>query len=127
MIKPVLVVSAVLLTASDPSHARSHHAHHQQHYRHHHHAHRGAPWCGTYLSRYFGKSDRRLALAREWAREGYPAGGPGIGVVVVWRHHVGVITGRASNGQWIVHSGNDGGAIRTRARPVSGAIAFRRV
>ena len=79
------------------------------------------------MSSYFGKSDRRLALAREWAREGYNAGGPGIGVVVVWRHHVGVITGQTPDGQRIIHSGNDGGAVRTRPRSLAGAIAFRRV
>ena len=39
------------------------------------------------------------------------AGGPGIGVVVVWSHHVGIITGQTPDGQWIVHSGNDGGAV----------------
>jgi hypothetical protein len=33
-----------------------------------------------------------------------------------------MIVGRASNGQWIVKSGNDGGAVRTRARSVAGAI-----
>jgi hypothetical protein len=47
--------------------------------------------------------------------------------VVVWPHHVGVITGKTSEGHWVVHSGNDGGAVRTRARSVAGAIAFRRV
>ena len=47
---------------------------------------------------------------------------PQVGAVVVWRHHVGEIVGHASNGQWIVRSGNDGGAVRTRARSVAGAI-----
>jgi hypothetical protein len=89
--------------------------------------HRSHAWCGIYLSKHLGKSDRRLALAREWATEGSNAGGPGIGVIVVWRHHVGIITGQAADGQWIVHSGNDGGAVRTRPRSVAGAIAFRRV
>jgi hypothetical protein len=87
----------------------------------------GRAWCGAYLSAYLGRNDRRLALAREWAREGSNAGGPGIGVVVVWPHHVGIITGQAPNGEWLVHSGNDGGAVRTRARSLRGAIAFRRV
>jgi hypothetical protein len=45
---------------------------------------------------------------------------------VVWRHHVGIITGR-SGGQWIVKSGNDGHTVRERPRSVSGAIAFRAV
>jgi len=63
-------------------------------------------------------------LARNWARWGH-AGPPGIGAVVVWPHHVGKIVGQ-ENGQWIIQSGNDGGnQMRTRARSISGAIAFR--
>jgi hypothetical protein len=84
-------------------------------------------WCGSYLSSYFGMHDSRLARAREWARVGHNAGGPGVGVVVVWPHHVGIITGRVPGGEWIVHSGNGGGAIRTRPRSVARAIAFRRL
>ncbi|MEO6779955.1 MAG: hypothetical protein ABI196_03395 [Bradyrhizobium sp.] len=64
-------------------------------------------------------------LARSWAHYGYNAGGPSVGAIVVWRHHVGKIVGH-ENGQWIVQSGNDGHAVRTRARSVAGAIAFRR-
>ena len=30
---------------------------------------------------------------------------PEFRVVVVWSHHVGIITGKAPDGQWIVHSG----------------------
>jgi hypothetical protein len=112
-----LILAAITLVAlSLPAEARRHHGHHHR-----------LPWCGIYLGKHLGKPDRRLWIAREWAREGVNAGGPGIGVVVVWRHHVGIITGQAPNGQWIVHSGNDGGAVRTRARSIAGAIAFRRV
>lgn len=71
-------------------------------------------------------SDRSLWLARNWASQGSNAGGPGVGVVVVWRHHVGIITGRDGNG-WIVKSGNDGRAVRERVRSIAGAIAFRHV
>jgi hypothetical protein len=107
------LVTGLLCAFSVDADARSHHRSHA--------------WCGIYLSKHLGKSDRHLALAREWAREGSNAGGPGIGVVVVWRHHVGIITGQTADGQWIIHSGNDGGAVRTRPRSVAGAIAFRRV
>ena len=48
----------------------------------------------------------------------------GVGVIVVWAHHVGLITGR-TDGQWIVKSDNDGHAVRERPRSVAGAIAFR--
>jgi hypothetical protein len=119
MIRIVVLTTALLSALSIDANARPNHRHP--------HAHRAHAWCGIYLSRHLGKSDRRLALAREWAKEGWNAGGPGIGVVVVWRHHVGIITGQTPDGQWIVHSGNDGGAVRTRARSVAGAIAFRRV
>lgn len=87
---------------------------------------RGLPWCGIYLGKHLGKPDRKLWIARNWAHVGSPAS-PGAGVVVVWRHHVGIIVGRAANGQYIVHSGNDSGSVRTRPRSIAGAIAFRRV
>ena len=62
-----------------------------------------------------------LNLAWNWRNYG-SAGSPQVGAVVVWRHHVGEIVGQASNGQWLVRSGNDGGAVRTRARSISGAV-----
>jgi hypothetical protein len=86
---------------------------------------RGRPhraWCGWYLRHRLGISDPRLNLARNWARYyGRPHAGPCIGCVAVWRHHVGVITGFDGR-NWIVHSGNDGGAVRTRARSLAGAV-----
>jgi hypothetical protein len=57
-------------------------------------------------------------LARSWAHYGSNAGGPS-------RHHVGKIVGH-ENGQWIIQSGNDVHAVRTRPRSIAGAIAFRR-
>ncbi|MGN6749765.1 MAG: hypothetical protein ACTHJS_14340 [Xanthobacteraceae bacterium] len=62
-------------------------------------------------------------LARNWAHWGRP-GPAGVGAVVVWSHHVGKIVGR-ENGQWIIESGNDGHALRTRPRSIAGAIAIR--
>lgn len=85
------------------------------------------PWCGIYMNQYFGKNDRSLWVARNWAREGSNAGGPSVGAVVVWPHHVGVIVGQTPRGGWIVHSGNDGGAVRTRERSLAGVIAYRTI
>jgi hypothetical protein len=46
----------------------------------------------------------------------------------VWPHHVGVIRGGPnSSGEYLVESGNDGHAVRTRYRSLSGVIAFRYV
>src|SRR3954454_10830612 len=90
MFKSVAVAAALACAFTTDADARPRHRHH--------HMHRALAWCGIYMSSYFRKSDRRLALARQWAGEGSNAAGPGIGGVVVWPHHVGVITGRTSDG-----------------------------
>ena len=82
-------------------------------------------WCGWYARSLVGQDPGpAFNLARNWAQWGHAAS-PGVGVIVVWSHHVGMITGRTADGQWIVKSGNDGHAVRERARSISGAIAFR--
>ncbi len=82
-------------------------------------------WCGWYARSLVGQDPGpAYNLARNWAHWGRPAS-PGVGVMVVWAHHVGMITGRAANGEWIVKSGNDGHAVRERPRSLAGAIAFR--
>ena len=81
---------------------------------------RPAKWCGWWMRTQKGGGPE-YNLARNWSRWGSPTG-PQVGAVVVWRHHVGIITGRAANGQWIVKSGNDSGRVRERARSVAGAV-----
>lgn len=91
-----------------------------------HHSLGGRPsaWCGWYMrSRHGGGPEYNLAA--NWAHRGSPSG-PHVGAIVVWSHHVGEITGQASNGQWIVLSGNDSHRVRERARSVSGAV-FRSI
>ena len=85
---------------------------------------RPAAWCGWQMRRLVG-SDPGIAynLARNWAHWGRP-GPAGIGAVVVWNHHVGKIVGQ-QNGEWVIESGNDGHALRTRPRSIAGAIAIR--
>jgi hypothetical protein len=87
---------------------------------------RPSAWCGWWLGQHLGMLSRNLWLARNWRHEGSNAGGPGVGVIVVWAHHVGIITGKHRD-QWIVKSGNDGHRVRERPRSVARAIAFRRV
>ena len=77
-------------------------------------------WCGWWMRTQRGGGPA-FNVAWNWRNYGR-ATSPQVGAVVVWRHHVGEIVGQASNGQWIVRSGNDGGAVRTRARSVAGAI-----
>lgn len=84
-------------------------------------------WCGWYARHFLAGVDPGIAynLARNWAHWGV-AVAASIGAIVVWPHHVGMITGRSADGQWIVKSGNDGHAVRERPRSLAGAIAFRR-
>jgi hypothetical protein len=82
-------------------------------------------WCGWYARSLVGNDPgTAFNLARNWTRWGHPSG-PGVGVMVVWPHHVGMITGRTADGQWVIKSGNDGHGVRERPRPIAGAIAFR--
>ncbi len=83
-------------------------------------------WCGWYARGLVGGDPGpEYNLARNWAHWGH-ASSPGVGVMVVWPHHVGMITGRTSDGRWVVKSGNDGGGVaRERPRSIAGAIAFR--
>jgi hypothetical protein len=85
---------------------------------------RPAAWCGWEMRQLVGGDPGpEYNLARNWAHWGH-AGPAGVGAVVVWAHHVGKIVGQ-QNGQWIIESGNDGHAVRTRPLSVAGAIAFR--
>jgi hypothetical protein len=84
---------------------------------------RPSKWCGWWMRTKFG-GGAEYNLARNWAKRGSPSQ-PHVGAVVVWPHHVGYISGRSADGRWIVTSGNDGGAVRSRARSISGAIAIR--
>jgi len=79
-----------------------------------------ARWCGWWMRTQKGGGPE-LNLARNWASWGR-ASGPRVGAVVVWSHHVGMITGRNAEGQWIVKSGNDDGRVRERPRSVAGAV-----
>jgi hypothetical protein len=86
---------------------------------------RGIPWCGCYLRHLLGIADRDLNRAIAWARWGRSTIAH-VGAVAVWRHHVGIIRGGPDRaGRWLVESGNDGHAVRTRYRSLAGAVAFR--
>jgi hypothetical protein len=85
---------------------------------------RPAAWCGWQMRRLVGRDPGpEFNLARNWARWGRP-GRAGIGAVVVWPHHVGKIVGR-EDGVWVIESGNDDHALRTRPFSIAGAIAIR--
>ena len=90
-------------------------------------------WCGWWIQTGTGItsaiSHLNLNMAIEWARVGH-ATTPHVGAIVVWRHHVGKITGVASNGRFLVMSGNSGGhrghrTVTEHPRSLSGAVAIR--
>ena len=84
-------------------------------------------WCGWYMRQVEHVGDRAYDRAANWAHYGEPAFAPAPGVIVVWPHHVGVIRGGPDGaGNWLIESGNDGNAVRTRFRSLAGAIALRR-
>ncbi len=87
-------------------------------------------WCGWYMQQKTGVTSRGTGLnlnrAIMWAHVGRPAA-PAPGVVVVWKHHVGMLMGQDARGRWIVHSGNDSHAVRERVRSIVGAVAFRAI
>ena len=134
MFRNVLAATAVLCACVTTAEAKSSRHHHRQSHYHHHHRHsashqaagRPRAWCGWFMRGQVGSDPGpSFNLARSWASYGSNAGGPQVGAIVVWRHHVGKIVGH-ENGQWIIQSGNDGHAVRTRPRSIAGAIAFRR-
>jgi hypothetical protein len=123
-IRTAIYLCLFLLTIS-PAQARHRHYSHTLRPYYPTHDYRPHAWCGWWLRQQLGVRDANYNLARNWARYGSRAAGPGIGVVVVWRHHVGRIVGSCSGYNCLVQSGNDGHAVRTRMRSVAGAIAFR--
>ena len=87
--------------------------------------HRPGRWCGWYLRQVKGVSDPSYNLARNWAHWGHSTSlHPG--AVVVWNHHVGeAAAGECPAGRVMLHSGNDGHAVRTRCVSLRGVIAIR--
>ena len=80
---------------------------------------RPSQWCGWWMRTQLGGGPE-YNLASNWRRYGSPSS-PHVGAVVVWPHHVGIITGQTASGQWIVKSGNYGGRVAEVPRSIAGA------
>ena len=82
-------------------------------------------WCGAFMRlvmRAAGYPDLPSGdLAAAWARYGHPSA-PQPGAVVVWPHHVGLITAVHGDGLATVISGNDGRRVRERVRSIARAV-----
>jgi rare lipoprotein A len=135
----IKLVSALIATTMLVAPATARSAHHGRYYHdfisHHRHVvERGGRFaggdrpcrrCGWQMRKELGVIDPAYNAARNWAHYGVPAGGPQRGAIVVWPHQVGRLQEACANGEWVVHSGNDGGTVRDRCRSVRDAIAFR--
>jgi hypothetical protein len=80
---------------------------------------RPAQWCGWYMRSLRG-GGTEFNVAATWRSYGSPAQ-PQVGAIVVWDHHVGLITGRTDGGEWIVKSGNWSNRIHEGPRSIAGA------
>jgi len=151
----VTALLAACFAAAAPAQTSPHRHHHDRHAAHHRlHEHRVASkshhgklaailhrvktvhwsgpdirptaWCGWYMRQIFHVADRSYNWAPNWAQWGHASFGPQVGAVVVWTYHVGLIAGGPDKqGRWLVKSGNDGNAVRTRYLSIAKAIAFR--
>lgn len=139
--KRLATAFAISVSLATGASAHGHYRHYHHHYIHVVRAHnfaeglgaglmhimdtaRPRAWCGWYMRQLFNVQDASYNLARSWAGYGSPAMGPHVGVIVVWPHHVGVISG-GEPGAWVVKSGNDGNAVRERVLSLRGVIAYR--
>ena len=80
---------------------------------------RPAQWCGWYMRSLRGGGPE-FNVAANWRSYGSPAQAQ-VGAVVVWDHHVGLITGRTESGEWIVKSGNWSNRVHEGPRSIAGA------
>jgi hypothetical protein len=80
-------------------------------------------YCGCGLRKYLGLSDKRLNLARNWARLFPHEPAPRAGLAAVRSGHVMYIEGRSDDGHWIVRDYNSGGGLsRLHERSVRGYV-----
>jgi hypothetical protein len=86
---------------------------------------RPAEWCGWYMRQQVPRDPGPdFNLAANWAHYGRAAASAGVGVIVVWSHHVGKIVGRSGR-DWIILSGNVNGTVQAQPFSLSGVIALR--
>ena len=80
-------------------------------------------YCGCGLRKHLGLEDKRLDLARNWARLFPRVSGPAAGVAAVRSGHVMYIERSAGDGRWLVRDYNSGGGLsRLHIRDVRGHI-----
>jgi hypothetical protein len=79
-------------------------------------------WCGCWLARHLGISDKALDKATAWLK--FPRTSAHAGAVAVMPHHVGVVTNLDANGNPIILSGNHGHRVGTGVYPKGRILAY---
>lgn len=129
MLKKLWMLLVLTITLMGTAHASTGgHLHHRVSHVIHNTDVRPSAWCGWQMRQWHPqRTNINLNLAKNWAYVG-TATIPRVGAIIVWRHHVGEITGYdAHKHQWVVKSGNDSHRVRERPRSIAGAIAFRSI
>ncbi len=112
---PIAAVAALVILLPGAAQAKGHHGH-------------GLPWCGMWMMSHTGiHGPGNLARAIEWRNVGQRADGPAPGIIGVEPHHVFQVVEVLGHGRVLAISGNDGGAVRTRARSTAPVVAWRRI
>lgn len=88
-------------------------------------------WCGEFMGMAARAAGHQppvgYALARNWSHAGMAASGPEPGVVMVMRHHVGIVLANLGGGRVLVRSGNHGRRVGDGIYSAQRAIAWRRL
>jgi hypothetical protein len=80
-------------------------------------------YCGCGLRKFLGLADKRLNLARNWARLFPHEPGPRPGLAAVRSGHVMYIESAAGNGRWVIRDYNSGGGLsRVHVRDLRGYV-----
>ena len=90
-------------------------------------------WCGWWLAQHLGYQDKKLYYVLNWLEDKRftRVSGPAVGQIAVFRRgkrggHIGIVKGVPGPGKVLLLSGNDGNAVRLRARSTAAVIAYLR-
>ena len=88
-------------------------------------------WCGWWLAQHLGYKDKNLYFVLNWLEDKRftRVSGPAVGQIAVFRRgkrggHIGIVKGVPEPGKVLLLSGNDGNAVRLRARSTAGVIGY---
>ena len=88
-------------------------------------------WCGWWLAQHLGYQDKKLYYVLNWLddKRFTRVSGPAVGQIAVFQRgkrggHIGIVNRVPEPGKVLLLSGNDGNAVRLRARSTERVIAY---